>query len=175
MNRFHRAAENRPPKPAQPGSEYGIESGLFSRPASQTPRALFAPLHYERNYAYPLLVWLHGPGADERQLMRIMPVVSMRNYVAVAPRGLPILQPDGKEVWGWSQSPEQIQQAEQQILDCVEDAQRRFHIAPNRLFLAGFDSGGTMAFRLAMSYPRRFAGVLSIGGGFPRGQNPLGQ
>ena len=32
-----------------------------------------------------------------------------------------------------------------------------------------------MAFRLAMSYPRRFAGVLSIGGGFPRGQNPLGQ
>jgi len=175
MNRFHRAAENRPPKPAQPGSEYGIESGLFSRPASQTPRALFAPLHYERNYAYPLLVWLHGPGADERQLMRIMPVVSMRNYVAVAPRGLPILQPDGKEVWGWSQSPEQIQQAEHQILDCVEDAQRRFHIAPNRLFLAGFDSGGTMAFRLAMSYPRRFAGVLSIGGGFPRGQNPLGQ
>ncbi len=22
---------------------------------------IFTPLHYERNYAYPLIVWLHGP------------------------------------------------------------------------------------------------------------------
>ena len=44
---------------------------------------LFTPLHYERNYAYPLIVWLHGPGDDERQVTRVMPLVSMRNYVGV--------------------------------------------------------------------------------------------
>jgi phospholipase/carboxylesterase len=154
---------------------FGVESALFTQPAAQTARALFAPLHYERNYAYPLLVWLHGPGTDERHLMRIMPVVSMRNYVAVAPRGVPILCEDGTQTWGWSQSPEKLQQAEQQILDCIDDAQRRFHISPSRLFLAGFGCGGTMAFRMAMSFPARFAGVLSIGGSFPLGQSPLRQ
>jgi len=136
---------------------------------------MFAPLHYERNYAYPLLIWLHGEGADERQLMRIMPVVSMRNYVAVAPRGVRIERSETAEVWGWSESPQEVLRAEQQILDCVDDAQKRYHIAPNRLFLAGFGSGGTMAFRMAMSHPVRFAGVLSIGGAFPQGRNPLGQ
>ena len=32
----------------------------------EAPHCLFTPQHYERNYAYPLLVWLHGPGDDER-------------------------------------------------------------------------------------------------------------
>ena len=29
---------------------------------------MLAPLHYEPNYAYPLLAWLHGSGGDEREL-----------------------------------------------------------------------------------------------------------
>jgi phospholipase/carboxylesterase len=176
MNRIQREAEHRSPNPSQTSGEvFGVESALFTRPAAQTARALFAPLHYERNYAYPLLIWLHGPGADERQLMRIMPVVSMRNYVAVAPRGARMVREDGTETWGWSQAPDQLHQAEQQILDCIDDAKRRFHISPSRLFLAGFGCGGTMAFRMAMSFPTRFAGVLSIGGCFPHGQSPLRQ
>lgn len=176
MNRIQRGADPTSPKQDHwPSEVFAVESALFTEPAAQTARALFAPLHYERNYAYPLLIWLHGSGADERQLMRIMPVVSMRNYVAVAPRGVPVLREDGAEAWGWSQSPQQLHQAEQQILDCIDEAERRFHVSPSRLFLAGFGSGGTMAFRMAMSYPARFAGVLSIGGCFPHGQSPLRQ
>jgi len=148
---------------------------MFSLPESKTARAMFSPLHYERNYAYPLLIWLHGNGDDERQLMRIMPVVSMRNYVAVAPRGVVLVGEGGREIHGWTQSPEHVLQAEQQILDCLDDVPRRFHIAPQRVFLAGFGSGGTMAFRLAMSFPTRFAGVLSVGGGFPHSHCPLRQ
>jgi phospholipase/carboxylesterase len=41
------------------------------------------------------------------------------------------------------------------------------------VFLAGYDCGGTMAFRIAMQHPDLFAGVLSIGGGFPSGRTPL--
>jgi len=40
---------------------------------------------------------------------------------------------------------------------------------------AGFDRGGTMALRLALSQPDAFAGVLSIGGAFPTTLRPLGQ
>ena len=50
--------------------------------------ALFAPIHYERRYAYPLLVWLHGDGGSERELRQLMPQVSVRNYVGAAARGV---------------------------------------------------------------------------------------
>jgi phospholipase/carboxylesterase len=135
--------------------------------------ALFAPLHYEPNYAYPLLIWLHGAGDDESQLKRIMPLVSMRNYVAVAPRGL--LRDEGAvgPLYGWSQQAAEWAMAEQRVFDALEWARARFHISPRRIFLAGFDCGGTMAFRLAMDHPSSFAGVLSLGGRFPTDHSPL--
>ena len=50
----------------------------------------------------------------------------------------------------------------------------RFRIAAARVFLARFDCGGTMAFRVALNNPDRFAGVLSFCGRFPAGRNALG-
>jgi phospholipase/carboxylesterase len=134
--------------------------------------ALFCPLHYEPNYAYPLLVWLHGPRGDERQLQEIMPLVSLRNYVAVAPRGVVSC---GPRIGGftWSQADAQIRVAEERVLAAVAAARERFNVAPSRIFLAGFDCGGTMALRVGCSHPERFAGILSICGEFPLGNAPL--
>lgn len=159
--------------PIQPAFE--IESGLFSSVAQDTIYTIFAPLHYEAGYPYPLIVWLHGPGSDERQLTRIMPVVSMRNFVAVAPRGTLLKSSEGapREIYGWSHSDEDLQQAEQRIFDSIELTGERFNINKRRVFLAGFDAGGTMAFRVAMNHPYQFAGVLSLGGAFPTGRAPL--
>jgi len=140
------------------------------------PHALFAPLHYAPGYAYPLIVWLHGRGGDERQLQRIMPLVSMRNYVAAAPRGALLSDADSSERadCGWPQADAALRLAEQRALDCIELARSKFHVNPKRVFLAGFDDGGTMALRLAMGRPERFAGVISLCGPFPTGGAPLG-
>ena len=145
---------------------------MCSSSTRDATHALFAPIHYEANYAYPLIVWLHGTGGDEAQLMRIMPVLSLRNYVAVAPRGF-LTGSDSR--FGWEQTAEQIQHAEQRVFDSIEAASQKRNIAPRRVFLAGFDTGGTMAFRVGMNHPQRFAGVLSLGGAFPTGHTPLGQ
>ena len=155
---------------------FQVDSASFSAGSLDFAHALFAPLHYASGYAYPLVVWLHGCGGDERQLQRIMPLVSMQNYVAVAPRGirLPDAEPSPRECYGWLQADDHIQQAEQRVFDSIELAQRKFHISPRRIFLTGFDSGGTMALRLAMSHPGRFAGVISLCGAFPTGGTPLG-
>lgn len=173
MNRTDQPSRlhNRQKEPSSP--EFCIEAGLFT-PSHDSSRVVFAPIHYEPKYGYPLIVWLHGPGGDERQLLRIMPVVSMRNYVAVSPRGLCVrVQESGTEILDWPQEPEQIQEAGQRVFDSIEAAQGKYHIAGHRVFLAGFGSGGTMALRLGLAYPSRFAGVVSLGGGFPRGQTPL--
>jgi phospholipase/carboxylesterase len=153
---------------------FQLDSGLFSTTAGDTPYALFGPLHYEPGYAYPLIVWLHGPTNDEHQLRRIMPLISMRNYVAVAPRGLCQFGKDEPLGFGWPQSPEALEQAEHRIFDAIETAAEKFHISRRKVFLAGFDQGGTMAFRIALDQPQHFAGVLSLGGRFPIGRTPFG-
>jgi phospholipase/carboxylesterase len=162
-----------PPKNVD--SVFESRSTLFCPASLDAIHALFAPLHYERGYAYPLIVWLHGPGSDERQLRKIMPLVSMRNYVAVAPRGVCMKEAgdDKKEVYGWPHDNEQIPRMEQHIFDAIEVASRKFHICKQRIFLAGFDCGGTMAFRVALNHPQHFAGIISICGAFPVGRTPL--
>ncbi len=154
-----------------------LDSAACSSAALEFAHTLFAPMHYTAGYAYPLIVWLHGRGNDERQLQRVMPLISMRNFVAVAPRGLRVSvsdQPE-KEGFGWQQADDHIAQAEQRVFEAVEMAGRKLHIAPRRVFLVGFDCGGTMAFRLAMNHPERFAGVVSIDGPFPSGRTPFGK
>jgi phospholipase/carboxylesterase len=158
------------------GESHGkaVEAGKITVPGKGSSPALFGPLHYEPNYAYPLILWLHGPGDDQRQLKRIMPHVSMRNYVAVGPRGtLAAPTASGRTAFDWSQSESQIVEAEQRVLASITAAKSAYHISPSRVFIAGFDTGGTMALRIACSHPDLFGGVLSLCGAFPQGHAPL--
>ena len=179
--------------------ELDFANGSLPAKTSMThPHVLFAPMHYEPKYAYPLLVWLHGTGGDERQIMRIMPLISMQNYVAVAPRGLPTGQagqptgragqPTGradcsatfdlsvsailqrrKEQYDWLLSSDNLATLEQRVFDCIAIAGARCNIAAHRVFIAGFGTGGTAALRLATLFPEHFAGAASFGGGTPPG------
>ena len=147
-----------------------VQSGVFARASHDAPHCLFAPLHYEPGYAYPLIVWLHGAGNDETQLLKIMPLLSLRNYVAVAPRGLREPSADGAEgPCGWPMHARAVETAAQRVAEAVELVASRYHVSRRGVFLAGFDAGGTMALRLAMLQPERCAGVLSLCGGLPRG------
>ena len=134
--------------------------------------ALFSPIHYERRYAYPLLVWLHGHGGSERELRPLMPNVSVRNYVGVAARGTPLSR-DVADGFTWGQSPEACEAAADSVAQCIEHAQRRYHIHPRRIFLAGRGVGGTMALRLGLQFSLPLAGVVSLGGALPRGGCPF--
>jgi phospholipase/carboxylesterase len=147
------------------------DSAAFRPTSGGLACAVFVPLHYERNYAYPLLVWLHGPEDDENQLKRIMPLVSMRNYVAVAPRGpARVARTGGRAMYTWRHHDADLALAEQRVFDSIAQAESKFHIHPRRVFIAGFDVGGTMALRLALTQPDCFAGVLSLGGMLPSGR-----
>jgi len=148
-------------------------ASLFSPTEQRSRHTVFVPQHYEGKYPYPLIVWLHGPGNDERQLLRVMPRISMRNYVGVAPRGpLRVSGPNGPG-FTWQTEEDAFEQVEQRIFAAIEAAGNKYHIGPERVFLAGFDLGGTVAFRVGMNHPERFAGILSVGGSFPRSRAPL--
>jgi len=139
---------------------------------SDAAHCLFAPVHYESRYAYPLIVWMHGEGGNEEELWQIMPLLSVRNYVAVAPRGT---QDSGRLRGGfdWGQSSGDLAEANERTRHCIELAQHRYNVHPRRIFIAGYAAGGTMAHRVGMENPDLFAGAISIGGPFPQGACPL--
>ena len=131
---------------------------------------LFGPLQYEKNYAYPLIVWLHSDSQKAAQLQSILPEISMKNYVGVAPQA-----PVGNFQCGyhWDQDFDSIQAAQESVFDAIEVACSRFNINQNRIFLAGLDGGATMALRIAMSQPEQFAGVIALNGPLPVGHAVL--
>ncbi|MGL4514205.1 MAG: alpha/beta hydrolase [Lacipirellulaceae bacterium] len=146
------------------------ESGTRVETRVQT----FAPQGYEPGYAYPLLVWLHDRGSSERALPKVMKHVSVRNYVAVAPRGVAGVDTFGaRENRGWTTCPNGVESAEQAVADAIATARERFNVHPNRVFVAGLGEGGTMALRLALTRPELFAGAASFDGALPRGDRPL--
>ena len=147
-------------------------SPLFSSNTNcSSPISLLAPQHYEPGYAYPLVVWLHGPGGNEREVQKVMPLISSRNHVGVAPRGTDEELTSGG--YCWDQNERSIDRCENSVLDSIQVATERYNIRTDRIFLAGYDCGGTMALRIGLRNPMRFAGVISLGGPFPVGMNPL--
>jgi phospholipase/carboxylesterase len=139
---------------------------------SLSDACLFVPLHYEKNYQYPLIVWLHSNGDDTRQLHRVMPQISLQNFVAVAPRAALGEQHAG---FYWEQDVASIDYAADAVLSAIDFARARTNISSERIFVAGYGAAGTMAFRVALTHPDLFAGVASLNGPLPEGTTPLGR
>ncbi len=133
---------------------------------------LFLPLHYEKNYEYPLIVWMHNNGDDAGHLHRVMPEFSIQNYVAVAPQAA---LGDVHCGFYWEQDNSSIDYAADAVLASIDMARTRANISTKRIYIGGFGAAGTMAFRVAFTHPDLFAGVASINGPLPEGETPLGR
>ncbi|HKB40819.1 MAG TPA: PHB depolymerase family esterase [Gemmataceae bacterium] len=139
------------------------------------PIRTFLPTGYETNYPYPLLVFFHGHGGDEEQVLRLAPRLSRRNYICIGLRGPESVgpRPDGRCGYGWGQDGSCDATIEEYVLRAVEQTRRNYHVHSERVYLAGFCEGATLAYRLGLSFPERFAGVLSLNGIMPRRGCPL--
>ena len=131
-------------------------------------------MHYEPGYAYPLVVWLHSDNSSEVELQHVMPHLSTRNYVAVAPRGGRRTHGE-RNVFSWTQDPQQVEYAADAVSRAIETAKRRLNVNSDQVFLAGYGGGGAMALRLALLSPEDYRGVVSINGPMPRQRQPLGR
>jgi phospholipase/carboxylesterase len=144
----------------------------------QAPRAwplrTFLPFGYEPNYPYPLLVFLHGNGSSEEQILRLAPRLSRRNYICIAVRGpaAGALRPDGRASFSWGDDPTNAM-VEEYVFRAIEQTRRNFHAHSERIYLAGFREGATLAYSLGLTFPERFAGVISMNGCMPRRGGPL--
>jgi phospholipase/carboxylesterase len=138
------------------------------------PVRTFLPVGYEPRYAYPLLVFFHGHGGNEEQILKLAPRLSRRNYVSIGLRGPICLGPRGRDKVGYSWGgATQISLLEDYLLQAVLETRRYFHVHSERVYLAGFAEGATLAYRLGLCFPDRLAGVISLNGHLPRFDRPL--
>ncbi|MGV3484420.1 MAG: alpha/beta hydrolase [Planctomycetaceae bacterium] len=136
--------------------------------AKQHSRTFFLPLRYEPGYRYPLIVWLHSDGYNEHQVGHVLPHISTRNYVGVGVRGSLAMDSGGRR-FAWTHTPAAIARCEDSIWQAVDEASARYSIHRDRIFLAGYGEGGTMARRIALQRSSHFAGCVALGGRLPRG------
>ena len=117
-----------------------------TRPATR-PCGVFVPENYEPNYAYPLVVWLHDAGRSERDIVDVLPHISMRNYLGLALRGTapadPRVDNEGRELTGyrWSRSQRMRLMFQDELYASVRQMRQDFHIHTERVFLAGRETG----------------------------------
>lgn len=173
--------------------------------ASLLVEARFIPRQYEPNYAYPLLVLLHGRGGDEDQLVRAMPALSWRNYVGLGLRGPEtIIKRERLVGHGWGSeferpsriqartraagseaevvrrmlsdsAPETFDRLEGAVFEAILQTRRLLHVHSERIFLVGCGEGAAVAYWLGLTFPERFAGIVSVNGWLPVGLRPLGR
>src|SRR5262245_5870545 len=156
----------------------GFYTSEVESPAAAEPRPLpvrtFLPVHYEPRYPYPLLVFLHGQGGNEEQILRLAPRLSRRNYISIGLRGPVALGSERQDrpAFSWGDAAHETL-VEDYLLRAVEQTRRSYHIHSERIYLAGFGEGATLAYRLALTFPEKIGGVISLNGALPRQGGPL--
>src|SRR5436190_16029603 len=86
------------------------------------PVRTFLPTGYEPNYPYPLLVFFHGQGGSEEQVLKLAPRLSRRNYISIALRGPEVLDPhpDGRLGYAWGRDGQSDSVVEDYVFHAVQ-------------------------------------------------------
>jgi endo-1,4-beta-xylanase len=138
----------------------GVMTPLYFRSkldGSVVPYAIRLPSGYSHERKYPLVLQLHGTNFKE------VLTGSRLNYRGMGgPQWIhPELQVIYLHIFG-GPTTFYIGMGEEEILAAIEDAQRRFPVDPDRVFIMGHSMGGAGSYMVGLHYPDRFGGI-SVG------------
>lgn len=129
----------------------------------------FLPTGFVSTYEYPLIVFLHREGNNEQQIKKLMPRLSRRNYICTGLRGtVPMYREDGRLGYGWNSEAGLTTELEDYVMAAIDDSYDRLPVHANRIILAGVGEGAAQAYRLAFSFPDKFAGVIALNSKLPK-------
>ncbi len=124
--------------------------------------AIYAPPSYEAGYAYPLVVWFHDQGGDERDVLNWLPHISDQNYLGMGLRApLPVTNglPGQRR---WSTSERFFDLLEEELATGICDLSERMNVHPQRIVVAGVGQGATVALRILLRRPEWFAAGVCL-------------
>jgi phospholipase/carboxylesterase len=62
---------------------------------------------------------------------------------------------------------------EDYLLEAIQQTRMHYHIHSERIYLAGFADGATLAYRMGLMFPDKINGVIALNGHMPREDRPL--
>lgn len=138
---------------------------------------LYYDLHRPSTAPAPLLIALHGYGANKRQMMREAQMMAPEGFAIASLQGF---HQHMKEPWvaggplrfgfGWLTNfhpEESVAVHHQVLLDLISRLIEEGVADPTRIFLLGFSQSCALNYRFAFTHPERLKGVIGICGGIP--------
>lgn len=125
----------------------------------------------------PLLIALHGYGANKRQMMREAQQMAPEGFAVASLQGVHQHIKEPRESggplrfgFGWLtnfHSEESVAIHHQAVLDLIETLSGEGVADPARVFLLGFSQSCALNYRFAFTHGERLRGVIGICGGVP--------
>jgi polyhydroxybutyrate depolymerase len=156
--------------PATPTPNPGsIEHGTITVASQAHTYRLFKPQKLDALKPTAMVLMLHGCGSrgDEfASLTHFDDQAGAAGIVAVYPDGLANFGPGFNHCWNEFLDPT-IADDFTFLSLLIDQLAKELPIDKNRIFVAGLQSGGHMAYTLACAIPERIASIASISGGMP--------
>jgi len=161
---------------------------VFPPTGQQLPYRLFVPPSWDGKSALPVLLMLHGGGANENRYMEmtdglLMKLAAQHGYIVVSPLGFTPLGAFGNPlrlpaVYGESAAAatqraavtpvrqRELSLSELDVITVLDLVTEEYGADRTRTFLAGHSMGSGGAWHLAARYPERWRAVAPMSGPF---------
>jgi phospholipase/carboxylesterase len=125
----------------------------------------------------PLLIALHGYGANKEQMMRVAQVLAPKPFAIASLQGFHQHIREPREAggplrfgFGWLtnfHSEESVAIHHRALIDLIKILTAEGVADPARVFLLGFSQSCALNYRFAFTHPEKLRGVIGICGGIP--------
>jgi phospholipase/carboxylesterase len=125
----------------------------------------------------PLLIALHGYGANKRYMMREAQLMAPEQFAIASLQGFHQHMKEPREPggplrfgFGWLtnfRSEESVAMHHRALIDLIEILSDEGVADPSRVYLLGFSQSCALNYRFAFTHPERLRGVVGICGGIP--------
>lgn len=131
----------------------GILRRAYSIPGDPVlyPYTVKVPATYDRHKTYPVLVFLHGSGEDDRGILTYTRLTE-GDFIEVAP--------NGRNVSNCFATPEALDD----IRRAIDDVIRNYSVDTSMMVIGGFSMGGYGTMRAFYESPKRYRGVAIVSG-----------
>jgi predicted esterase len=136
---------------------------FFTAAGEIMPYHLYLPAGYTSTREFPLVVALHGLGANEDSMLsplyKIPALADQHGFIVVAPLGYRV---DGG--YGAFPSGRRGQLSEQDVMEVIQLVRQAYKIDSNRIYLVGHSMGAIGAWVLGARHPELWAALAPISG-----------
>ena len=131
------------------------------------------PDGYDPGTSYPLVIMLHGYGANMHDLAGLAPTISSTGYIYAFPNApIPFNLGQGHAGFGWmtprgGSTPDEIAKSEVLLSDFFTEVLEQFKVPAGNSLLMGFSQGGGMTYRCGLGRADTFAGLAALSATLP--------